>query len=404
MRLGYFPLFLLIASVLGVCVLPDRALGAEPVQASPGKARFVVRTDPSWDAFTALPDDTRKMWFRDYVWRMMVYSPYFDSRLAWYPNAWIYINLYSIPVNSVVVKQHPDWVLRDAHGQRLYIPYECRGGSCPQYAADVSNPAYRQAWLEKAAGFKRKGYKGFWIDDVNLAFRVSDGNGDFQAPVVGGKAMTEADWSGNVVTFLEQIRSAFPDTEILHNAIWFSGGEQRDKNPLVQRQLRACDYVNVERGVTDSGLKGGDGEWSLNALLSYIDRVHQLGKGVVLDNTGDDYSYGLAGFYLISSGADALGSHRLRPDQWPSSLGTDLGAPLGKRHEWKGLLVREFSGGVVLLNPPGRTRRQVTLSSGPLHNADSPLGQEIQLSSPGGVVLSGTFAGRSSLEKMIHVQ
>ena len=402
MNFRYLSLVSLIALVR-LASLPETASAEQPVVNNPGKPRFVVRTDPSWDAFTSLPGAPMKAWFADHVWRMMVYSPYFDSRVTWYPNAWIYINLYSIPVNSVLVKQHPDWILRDANGQPLYIPYECRGGSCPQYAADVSNPAYRQAWLEKAAMFKRKGYKGFWIDDVNVAFRVSDGNGSFQAPLIRGRTMTEADWGSSVVSFLEQIRAAFPDTEILHNAIWFAGGEQRDRNPLVQRQLRACDYVNVERGITDSGLKGGDGEWSLNALLSYIDRVHQLGKGIVLDNTGDDYSYGLAGYYLVSSGADALGSHSIRPDHWPGSLGMDLGTPLGKRHEWNGLLVREFSNGIALVNPPGGRMRQLTLS-GTLQSADWPAARSVELSSPGGLVTFGSLSSKSGLEKMIHLQ
>jgi Hypothetical glycosyl hydrolase family 15 len=271
-------LIVLISAFLGFSLTSGEMAAAELELASPGKPRFVVRTDPSWDAFTGSPEQPMKDWFNGQVWRMMVYSPFFDSRLSWYPNAWIYINLYSIPVNSVIVKDHPDWILKDADGHRLFIPYECRGGSCPQYAADVTNREYRQAWLRKAATFKGRGYKGFWVDDVNLAFRVSDGNGTFQPPVVGGKEMSKTDWAAGVVSFLEDIRKEFPDTEILHNAIWFAGGPERDANALVQRQLAACDYVNLERGVTDSGLKRRWGMVAQRLPFLYRSRS-QAGQG-----------------------------------------------------------------------------------------------------------------------------
>ncbi len=393
----------LFLCILAFAIFAGPLLSAELERASPGKPRFVVRTDPSWDAYTGVPDQSMKDWFNSNVWRMMVYAPFFNERLSWYPNAWIYINLYAIPVNSAIVRQHPDWILRDASHRPLYIPYECRGGSCPQYAADPSNPEYRKAWLEKATLFKKKGYKGFWIDDVNLAFRVSDGNGNFQSPIKAGKVMSEGDWGEAVTSFLEDIRKAFPDAEILHNAIWFAGGSQRDRNPLVQRELASCDYINVERGITDPGLKGDNGEWSLNALLSYIDRLHQLGKGVVLDNTGDDYNYGLAGFYMISSGVDALGSHSLRPDHWPQSLHNDLGKPLGERHIWNHLLVREFSGGVAFVNPPDGQTRRISLPA-TLHSVDSPIDRKpIELPSPGGLVVTGSVSDPNTLEQSIQV-
>ena len=54
-----------------------------------------------------------------------------------------------------------------------------------------------------------------------------------------------------------------------------------------------------------------------------------------LDNTGADFDYGLAGFYLISSGVDAVGGHSLRPTDWPKSLSYDLGEPLGNRSTWE---------------------------------------------------------------------
>ena len=50
-------------------------------------------------------------------------------------------------------------------------------GSCPQYAGDVSNAAFRRHWIAEAAAELHHGYRGFWIDDVNLDLRISHGSG-----------------------------------------------------------------------------------------------------------------------------------------------------------------------------------------------------------------------------------
>ena len=60
----------------------------------------------------------------------------------------------------------------------------CGGGTCPQYAADISNADFRQYWINQAlVGLNAGTYKGIWIDDVNLqALQVSDGNSNLVAP------------------------------------------------------------------------------------------------------------------------------------------------------------------------------------------------------------------------------
>ena len=108
----------------------------------------------------------------------------------------------------------------------MYIPYGCDNGSCPQYAGDPGNPDFRNWWISNAKRVLSHGYKGLWIDDANLVFRVSDGNGNFRAPhdPRTGQDMTEDAWRGYVAGFLQQIRSSIPDTELVHNSIWFAGG------------------------------------------------------------------------------------------------------------------------------------------------------------------------------------
>lgn len=322
---------------------------------SPGIAHFVVRTDSKFDVYLNSPTSDLKAWFQSRVWRMMVYSPFFDTKLNWYPNGWVYINLYGLHTDWPVVSQHPEWLLRDSHNNPLYIPYDCSGGNCPLYAADVSNPQYRAYWISRARELLAKGYPGLWIDDVNLEFRVSDGFAHHVAPMdaATGSPMLYVDWKRYVAEFCETIRKEFPGTEILHNSIWYAGGPKRDSDPSVLRQLKSADYLNLERGVADRGLTGGEGEWSLNAFFQYVDRLHAQNKGVILDNTESLGEYGVAAYFLISSGSDGVGAHELNPDQWLAALGVDLGAPLGPRSWEGGLFRREYQRGVVLLNEPG---------------------------------------------------
>ena len=71
------------------------------------------------------------------MWRMNVFSPYFDSRTGWYPNGWVYDDAYAIYAGEELASQHPEWILKDAAGNKLYIPFACSGGSCTQYAGHL---------------------------------------------------------------------------------------------------------------------------------------------------------------------------------------------------------------------------------------------------------------------------
>lgn len=391
---------LMLLLLLGLCVQ------AAPLErSSAGRVRYVVRTDPTWDQFTRDASHRMQEWFRSHVWRMMVYSPYWDNKLGWYPNAWVYINLYAIYQNSDEARRHPEWILHDRRGQKLYIPWGCKDGTCPQYAANVADPGYRAQWIRAARDLRKKGYKGLWIDDVNLEFQIGDGAGKHATPMArkAGSELSWEEWRSNIAEFTEEIRKEFPDVEILHNSIWFAGGPKRDADPSVKREISSADYINLERGVTDGGLHGGDGEWSLRAFFSYIDRVHKMGKGVVLDNMGGKIEYSTASYFLISSGVDAMGDQSLRPDDWWPGLSVDLGDPLGMREEWRGLIRRRFSKGVVLVNPPDSPPVHLRLT-GKFQRADgSDAGKSLTIAAADGVILIGPGAAPAKVDQSIQV-
>lgn len=345
----------------GLAVSPANA--ADPASTSPGNVRFAKAAQSDFDVYTSDPTQQQKDFMNSHYWRMRTYEPYFDSRTSWFSRAWAHQNLYAIYVDEELASKHPEWILRDASGNKLYIPFDCSGSSCPQYAADVGDPAFRSFWISRSAAVLSHGYRGLFVDDVNMLFRVGNGAGDFVAPIDPrtGQEMTDEDWRRYIAEFVEQIRAAFPNYEIVHNPIWFAGHD----DPYVQRELLSADYVEIERGVNDDGLTGGAGQFALRTLFSHIDWLHAHGKPILLDSnaaTDPEREYGLASYFLVSTGLDSLGNDPgSTPDDWWSGYDVQLGAPLGDRYDWNGVLRRDFEHGVALVNEPEAPQRTLDL-------------------------------------------
>ena len=347
-------------------VLVTCALSTPSPAASIGKARIARSARSSFDTYTRNPNAAQQQWMRDHYARLMVFDPYFDARLSWFPNAWAYEDLYAIYVNSSLASEHPEWILRDAAGRALYIRYDCSSGTCPQYAADIGNPAFRSFWIDRAAGVLAAGYRGLFIDDVNMRIdRVSDGNGNAVAPrdPRTGTTMTETSWRRYMAEFTEQIRAAFPSHEIVHNALWFVP----TSDPYVQRQIMAADVFCMERGVNDSGIVRGTGQFGFETFLGVIDWVHQRGRGIwLLANASSDAAreYGLAAHLLVTEGKDYGGNvPGTEPDNWWPGFDVDLGNPLGVRTRSGDLFQREFEAGRVVVNQPGAGSATVQLGA-----------------------------------------
>jgi len=335
------------------------AVTATPAAADPaGAVKFERHARSDFMPFLTDSTSDQRTWMRNTYSRMQSYSPWFDSSIYWAPPSYFYLDLYALyrdhPEDQALMKQHPGWALRDSAGNNLYIPFGCSGGTCPQYAADIGNPEWRAAWIEEARSHMAQGYPGVFVDDVNLEMMVSDGNGNLVAPVDPrtGQAMTAANWRRYMAEFTEEIRAAFPNKEIVHNALWWMD----HNDPYVQREVAAADYIEMERGFNDSGLTGGTGQWSYETYLSHIDWLHSLGAGVVLepyDLDAQSATFELASYLLVSEGNDSIASeYHAEPDDWWSGWSTDLGTPNSGRWQWKGLLRRDFSGGMVLVNEP----------------------------------------------------
>ena len=358
-------LMISLLCTLTVLGCADSAFGAAPGRDRAGVIHFAKSADSSFDRFSQAPTPARQQWMRTKYWRMRAYSPYFDTRTAWYQRAWFYKDAMAIYPGETGVPS--DFYLRDAQGRKLYVWYDCGGGSCSQFAGDIGSPAFRAAWIADAKRSYAQGYQGLFVDDVNMQQRISDGYGNLQWPLDPrtGQLMNEQSWRRYMAEFMEQIRRELPGAEIVHNSLWFDG----DADPLIRRQQDAADLIEIERGINDSGLRGGEGSVSVRTLLKLIDRLQARGKGVILDASApsaDERMYGLAGYFLISNGRDALGNNPAgTPEDWWAGYDTDLGEALGGRYDLpNGVIRRDFSGGTVLLNTPDTQTRTVALGDG----------------------------------------
>jgi hypothetical protein len=295
---------------------------------------------------------------------MVVHSPYFDSRLKWYPRGWAYLDLYGIPAGSRTARRNPSWILRDRAGRPLYIPFACSGGSCVQHAGDPTNPAFRRWWIRRAKRIVRRGYKGLYLDNVNLIRRTALGTGQEVMPSSprSRRRITGAAWRRAIARFTRQIRRSLRRTEIAHNVIWFAPGA---KGKWGRMQTRSANVITLERGVNDAGLTGGRGPFGLSTFLRFADWVHRNRRGVLFwehANTQARRNYGLAGYFMINNGRDMIASEGAsNPSDWWQGYAVRLGRPRGKRHRWKGLIRRNFQRGIALMNEPGQPVRTVAL-------------------------------------------
>ena len=112
-------------------------------------------------------------------------------------------------------------------------------------------------------------------------------------------------------------------------------------------------------------------------------------------SSSDEYNfngdYGIAGYYLISTGNDAFGNQVVTPNNWWSGYNTQLGSPKAARYTWNGLLRRDFSNGMVLLNLPQSSQITVNLPTNYLTTAGKTV-SSVTLSAGQAAVLAGAPA------------
>ncbi len=376
----------LLAAVIAT-LIPVSAASAQ-LPTPEGRVNFTKAAESGFDSYTLNPSAARQQWMRDHYWRMRTYPPYFDTRTDWYPGAWAYKDAYAIYRGSSLASEHPDWILKDIEGNRLYIPYACDGSSCTQYAADVGNPEWRRHYIDAAKSYIARGYRGIFVDDVNFAFMVGNGAGQLVAPVDPrtGARMTHDAWQRYFAEFMEQLRADLPaGAEIVQNQVYFHVGLS---SPYVKRAIDAATHIEVERGINDMGIRGGSGQFGFETVLAWVDYAHSRGKGVIYDIQTDwGREYALATYFLTSTSNDGIGMEAgSLPDAWWTGWDTDLGAALTGRYTWNGTFRRDFERGSVFVNQPDQPARTLT-PEGSWTRLDGSAVTSVTLASRDGLVL-----------------
>ena len=118
-----------------------------------GKARFYKGAYPGLDRYI---DSRRCARYLDRYVRMRMFSHFSDRCVdRSYRGGLVSLNAQAIQVDDVRIRRGDSrrerarkraldrMVLRDGAGRRLYVPFDCTGGRCPQYAADVASPRWR---------------------------------------------------------------------------------------------------------------------------------------------------------------------------------------------------------------------------------------------------------------------
>jgi hypothetical protein len=284
-------------------------------------------------------------WTRAHLWRM-------HGTAAWDPaTTWIRRSAYAL--DAATAGAHPDWVLKDGSATPLYVGTDL--------AADFGNPAFRAWWIGQLTA-QTAGAAGVYVDDVAMERRVyyaGGGAANARDPRTGF-TLSEANWQKYMADFMVELRAALPSAEIVHDVVWYKGDARAD----IQRELAAASAVALE----NPSSTGASGTYGWETLAGYVERRQAAGTTVILDSYADAPAarlYGLATVLLLDGGAIALGN-----DAWTgqgrywAGYGVALGAPTGARGVWSGVWRRDFSGGVVLVNPPGGTGRSVALGTG----------------------------------------
>ena len=348
------------AGILTAAVLYASSIGSAQ-NGHEGHVNYLAYALSFMDPWTSTYSASMQQWFQGHFSSMVGFSPYADSRTWWWPQTSVYHDLYGITPGSWAATTHPEWILKDQWGNWLYIPWNC-SGTCPLFAGDVANPAFRSYVLGDMWNTVNNGnYAGLFVDDSNMEFRVGDGWGNQIPPIDTntGQVMSWTAWRSYIATFEQQIRSTFPNKMLMENAIWFSTGGTGvlGQDPYIQAQLRTANVINLERGIaSDGGLTGGTGFWSVYNFFNFVDIIHATGAGVNFEEyqlSPAGQEYGLASWLLISNGKDSLGDGTATPSNWFSGYSLDLGSALGPRTYSNGIYQRNFTGGMVVLAEPG---------------------------------------------------
>jgi hypothetical protein len=252
---------------------------------------------------------------------------------------------------------HPDWFLRDASGNPLVFK-----DFPTSYVMDVGNRGYQDDGAARiGAEAKGDGFDGVFLDDANASLEWVIAGG----PPACVTYPTTARWQAAVYSFLANVAPQLHQAGLL--VVANIGGSTITPG-LWQRWNGPLDGAMEE-----SFTNGGIGEDSIEngrfaAKLTHARWSEANGK-ISLDHavtgTRAGARYGLATMLLVAGSENLFSASTTYSHEvwWPEyATAESLGRPIGPyRLLHNGVFRREFTNGVVLVNPHERTASRVVL-------------------------------------------
>ena len=250
-------------------------------------------------------------------------------------------------------KNHPDWFLTDGSGARLNSNY------FPQaWVMDVGNPGYQAQWLSNVwSDVRSGGWDGVFMDDTN-----TDMSWHLGSKTVA-KYPTASAWREATRSMLATVGPALISSGFLAipniAAPW---------SPNYDAQATWSDWIQFTSGATQEHYSkwGSDSSgWLAGNDWTYQQRFQTLTENAGKIFLGLTYgpradvrtmTWARANFLLFDEPANggALVYEFSDPeaqDPYAPEWTSDVGTPLGQRFQVGSAWRRNFTGGIVLVNP-----------------------------------------------------
>lgn len=285
--------------------------------------------------------------FRGEVPRMRAVNP--DLRVLAYVNA-------GLTINRAV---HPEsWYAHDAKGMRIAIP------SFRSWVMEPSNPAWQKHVFDTCVSERRAaGYDGCFLD--NLGSGVFVGGYSSGIPVVPGTSQpyTPAGWIGRTEKIAAAVRGEVEQVAVngvANGPRYFQSG----KNLLGPASQGTMAEAFLRSSETPATIFPGESAWKSHVEM--LVHAEAEGRGILattklwlpdMDAATQDrwHEFALATFLL---GAGGRSKFSFSTSQTFDGVSSDhrwdrapIGAPLGSYRKAGSVYRRDFSGGIVLVNP-----------------------------------------------------
>lgn len=247
-----------------------------------------------------------------------------------------------------ISQNHPDWFLLDANGQRIRMEPKS-----DVYRMDPGNAEWRQFFLTRVLEWQSKsGWNGLFLDCLESSLGELERMGQIPA-----KYPNDASYRAAILGFLEFLRTNYADRPILANIT------QGLDDTAWSSYMQYLDGAMQERWAVDWDVSKYVKESKWEADLARAEKFQNQGKYLILVAPGNKadtnrQNFAFASYLLISNGKAAFrysNSDVYREVWMYDNYQVDLGTPLGPRYKSGNLWKRDFSKGVVTVDPVNHT-------------------------------------------------